>query len=364
MDGFKACFAELADPRTGNAGRHDMVEMLFIAVATLLMGGHTCTAMAMFAEERIEYLRQFLPLENGPPSHDTFSRLFRLLDPKQFHACFQVFMSRFFERLKDVIAVDGKVMRGSLDSATDKSATHIVSAWACENQLVLGQIACDVKSNEITAVPKLLKLLSLEGCIVTVDAINTQRAIGKQVVEQDGDYVMALKDNHPKLFNDVKDRFEDPNSQAAVGPTTTDGDHGRIETRTATVLTDIASLQAHHKWPGLRAIGMVERTREVKGVTSVSRGYYLLSAPLTPERLCEVTRAHWGVENRLHWRLDVSMNEDRARNRMGNGAECINVLRHMVLNILRKDPSKGSLPMKFMRASLSESYMTSLFTLF
>lgn len=357
MDGFAACFAGLDDPRTGNAGRHDLLEMLVIALCSVLTGGEDCTDMAAFAEAKLGFLRDFLKLEHGPPSHDTFSRLFRRLDPEQFGACFQRFMTRFAEACQGVIAIDGKVLRRSFDKANGKSPLHMVSAWGCEQQLVLGQIATEAKSNEITAVPKLLKLLSLEGCTVTVDALNCQRAIAQQVIDQKGDYVMALKRNQGSLHDDVRRFLDDPASQVATAKPVVDGDHGRIETRTATVSTDIRWLRDLHDWPGLVAVGKMFRVRELADKTTTETAYYLLSSAMTPERFGEVTRAHWGIENRLHWRLDVSMNEDQARNRTGNGPENLAVLRHMALNLLRKEPSRRSLPKKLRRAALSDPFL-------
>jgi predicted transposase YbfD/YdcC len=357
MEGFAACFADLDDPRTGNAARHKMLEMLVIALCSVLTGGNDCTDMAEFAETKFDFLRGFLELKHGAPSHDTFSRLFRLLDPEQFRTCFQRFMARFAEACQGVVAIDGKVLRRSFDTASGQSPLHMVSAWACEQQLVLGQIATEAKSNEITAVPKLLKLLSLDGCTVTVDALNCQRAIARQVVEQQGDYVMALKGNQGSLHDDVSRFLDDPESQTMSAKPMVDGDHGRIETRTATVSTDIAWLQELHDWPGLMAVGKIQRVRETPGKTTSETAYYLLSAAMTPERFAEVTRSHWGIENRLHWRLDVSMNEDQARNRLGHGPQNLAVLRHMALNLLRKEPSKGSLPKKLRRAALSEAFL-------
>jgi predicted transposase YbfD/YdcC len=360
MDGLIACFAELDYPRTGNAGRHDLLEMLVIALCTVLTGGEDCTDMAEFAATKLEFLRGFLKLEHGAPSHDTFSRLFRLLNPEQFSACFQHFVARFAAACQGVVAIDGKVLRRSFDTASGKSALHMVSAWGCAQRLVLGQVATDAKSNEITAVPHLLKLLSLEGCIVTVDALNCQRDIAQQVIDQNGSYVMALKGNQGTLHDDVRRFLDDPASEVNTAKPAVDGDHGRIETRTATVSTHIAWLQEHHKWPGLAAIGKMVRVRETADKTTTETAYYLLSQPMAPEGFGDAVRSHWGVENRLHWCLDVSMNEDRTRNRMGHGPHNLAVLRHLALNLLRSEPSKGSLPKKFRRAALSEPFLTKL----
>ena len=287
--------------------------------------------MALFAKAKEPFLRGFLRLQNGVPSHDTFSRLFRLLDPEQFGAAFQRFMARFSEKIQGVVAIDGKVLRRSFDRASGKSALHMVSAWGCEQRLVLAQIATDAKSNEITAVPKLLEMLSLKGTIVTADALNCQRAIAQQIVDQGGDYALALKGNQGTLHDDVTAYLDDPASRGHHRRTGVDADHGRIETRTATVSTDIAWLQNEHHWPGLAAIGKVVRVRETAGKTTTETAYYLLSTALSSERFNEVVRAHWGVENRLHWRLDVVMNEDQDRTRLGNGPNNLAVLRHMAL---------------------------------
>src|SRR5271157_5961646 len=210
LDQFIACFEGLKDPRTGNAGLHDLHELLVIALCTVLSGGQGATHMAAFAAAKEPFLRGFLRLENGLPSHDTFSRLFRLLDPEQFRTVFQRFMARFSETVQGVIAIDGKVLRRSFDRASNKSALHMVSAWGCEQQMVLGQIATDAKSNEITAVPKLLEMLSLKGTIVTVDALNCQRSITGQIVRQGGDYLLALKGNQGSLHDDVRLHLDDP----------------------------------------------------------------------------------------------------------------------------------------------------------
>jgi predicted transposase YbfD/YdcC len=240
----------------------------------------------------------------------------------------------------------------------------MVSAWGCEQRMVLGQIATDAKSNEITAVPKLLAMLSLKGTIVTVDALNCQRAIAQQIVDQGGDYALVLKGNQATLHDDVRLFLDDPARAGFVTAQTVDGDHGRIETRTASVSTDIGWLQENHDWPGLRAIGKVERMRETHGKTTRETAYYLLSTALSGQRFLDVVRAHWGVENRLHWRLDVVMNEDQQRARLDNGPNNLAVLRHIALNVIQKDGSKGSLRGKLKRAAWDESYLRTLLALF
>ena len=240
----------------------------------------------------------------------------------------------------------------------------MVSAWGCEQRLVLAQIATDVKSNEITAVPKLLATLSLKGTIVTTDALNCQRAIAQQIVEQGGDYALALKGNQGTLHDDVVRCLGDPASTLTAATPDVDADHGRIETRTAAVSTDIEWLQDDHRWPGLKAIGKVDRVRETPAGTTTETAFYLLSAALSPERFNDVVRQHWGVENRLHWRLDVVMNEDQDRTRLGNGPQNLAVLRHMALNAMQKEGTKGSLRGKLKRAGWDDAYLTRLLALF
>jgi predicted transposase YbfD/YdcC len=252
------------------------------------------------------------------------------------------------------------VLRRSFDKASGKSPLHMVSAWGCDQRLVLAQIATDAKSNEITAVLQLLKLLSLKGTIVTVDALNCQRASAQQIIDQNGDYAFALKGSQGTLHTDVAVFLDDPLTKATTKHTPVDADHGRIETRGISVLTDIDWLQERHRWPGLKAIG----TRETGGKTSTETAYYLFSMPITAERGGEVVRSHWGVENRLHWRLDVTMNEDAARNRMDNGPHNLAVLRHMAPNVMGREESKTSLRAKFKKAACNHDYLVKLLALF
>lgn len=229
---------------------------------------------------------------------------------------------------------------------------------------MLAQVATDAQSNEITAVPALLKLLSLKGTIVTADALNCQRVIAQQIVDQGGDYALALKGNQGTLHDDVVRFLNDPASKITTAEPAVDADHGRIETRTATVSTDIGWLQDGHRWPGLKAIGRVDRIRETAAKTTTETAYHLLSTALSPDRFNEVVRSHWGIENRLHWQLDVVMNEDQDRTRLGHGPENLAVLRHMALNVMQKDPNKGSLRGKFKRAGWDNAYLTKLVKLF
>ena len=364
VEQFASCWEGLEDPRSGNATLHDFHELLMIALCCVLCGGQGPTDMALFARAKEAFLRSFLVLENGLPSHDTFRRLFHDLDPDQFRDAFQRFMSQFSEQLQGVVAIDGKVLRRSFDAASGKSALHMVSAWGSEQRLVLAQIATDAKSNEITAVPKLLRMLTLKNTIVTADALNCQRSIAEQIIEQKGDYALALKGNQESLHDDVALLLNDPDAPHITMPPEVEAGHGRIETRTATVSTEIGWLQEQHGWPGLKAIGKVVRARETAGKTTTETAYYLLSKPLTPQRLNQVARQHWGVENSLHWRLDVVMNEDQQRTRLGNGPHNLAVLRHMAINAMQKEGSKGSMRGKFKRAGWDDAYLFRLLEMF
>ena len=347
----------------GQCRRHDLHEIVSIGLCTILCGGEDCSDMALFGRAKEPFLRQFLRLEHGIPSHDTFSRVFRLLDPAQFHACFLAFMRRFAEGCQGVVALDGKTLRRSFDRAAGLSPLHLVSAWAVEQRLVLGQVAVDGQSNEITAVPQLLRMLSLEGVVVTADALACQREIATQITAQGGDYVLALKGNQSTLFDDVSLFLDDP-AVALARAETTDGDHGRIEERRAALSSDIAWLQESHDWPGLKAIGKVTARRATAGQTSQETRYFLMSQAFTPERFAAIVRAHWGIENGLHWVLDVTMNEDQMRNRKDHGPANLALLRRWALNLAKLEPSKGSMKGKLKRAGWDDHFLVTLLTQF
>lgn len=365
MQSFDDCFAELKDPRgNNNAKRYDLPEIMMIALCAVLSGGQTAVDMAVFAEAKQEFLGSFLQLKNGVPSHDTFSRVFRQLDPDQFRACFQKFTARFSETATGVIAVDGKVLRRPADPAHPGSALHMISAWCCDTRLVLAQIATTAKTGESHAVSKVLEMLTLKGRIVTTDALNCQREIGRQIVDQGGDYVLALKANHNALHADAIRLFADPKHDNAESYSSPNNDHGRIENRISLVSTEIEGLQARYQWPGLAAVGRVIRIRRTAGKaaprTTTETAYYLLSTPLTPKRLGEVVRSHWGVENRLHWVLNVVMNEGQVRSRRDNSPYNLAILRHMALNLMHQDRSKVSLRGKFNLAAWRDDFLVKL----
>ncbi|WNK19134.1 ISAs1 family transposase [Halomonas piscis] len=355
MASVTSCFSDLPDPRGTNA-RHELDEILFIALCAVLCGAEDCSDMALFGQSKEAFLRRFLSLPHGIPSHDTFSRVFRHLDPAAFHDHFLSFMSRFAEQVEGVVAVDGKTLRRSYDRAAAKSPLHLVSVWAADQRLVLGQRAVDEKSNEITAVPELLKLLSLSGVTVTADAMHCQRALSQQITEEGGHYALAVKDNQRALLDDVQFMME----TASAGEPHVDSGHGRVESRQATVITDIDWLQSAHQWPGLKAVGRITRRRELAEQATEETADYLLSDALSPDQLIEVTRQHWGIENHLHWVLDVTMQEDQNRSRRGHSAENLALLRRLALNVAKLEPSKGSMKGKRKQAGWNDDYLLAL----
>jgi predicted transposase YbfD/YdcC len=360
MERFRACFAELADPRTGNAQRHALDEIIMIALLATLCGAETCVDMALFGRSKEPLLRRFLRLPGGVPSHDTFSRIFRLLDPVAFEGCFARYLAALSERVQGVVAIDGKTARRSFDRQQGRGPLHLVSAWACEQRLVLGQLRVAGTSNEIPAVPELLALLALDGCIVTADALHCQAKTAAAILARGGDYCLALKANRPALLDDVRLRLDDPTAPPDDLASTTDGDHGRIETRCAAVVHDVAWLAETHAFPGLKAIGKVTAAREQDGRTTTATRYYLLSQPLSAARFLAVVRAHWHIENRLHWVLDVVLDEDQARARKDHAPENLARLRRFALNVLRANQDKGSTRGKIKRAGWDDAFLLHL----
>jgi predicted transposase YbfD/YdcC len=364
MERFRACFEDLVDPRTGNAQRHDLLEILLIALAATLCGAEGCVDMALFGRAKAPFLRGFLRLEGGIPSHDTFSRIFRLLDPDAFEASFGRFVAAFAEQAgrREVVAVDGKTARRSFDRQCGRRPLHLVSAWAVEQRVVLGQRRVEGDSNEIAALPELLALLALDGQIVTADAMHCQNATARTILARGGAYVLALKGNQPALYEDVRLWLDDPATVPDDVCQTVDGDHGRIETRHATVAHDVAWLAERHDFPGLAAVAKVTATREIDGASTTAERYYLLSKPLSAARLAAVVRSHWQIENCLHWVLDVVMDEDRSRARKDHGPENLARLRRFALNLLRANRDRGSTRGKIKRAAWDDAFLLHILT--
>jgi len=364
-------FAALTDPRVDRTKEHHLLAILTIALCAVISGADEWVAMAEYGAAKREWFATFLDLPNGIPSHDTFGRVFAALDPDEFERCFLAWVQAAVAQTAGaVIAVDGKTARRSHDRGAGKAAIHMVSAWASANRLVLGQVATDAKSNEITAIPALLDLLLLNGCIVTIDAMGCQREIATQLVEQGADYVLALKENQADLYHEaiqlfadaVATDFADYEHDAAQ---TLDGGHGRVELRRYWTISDaatIAHLDPDGTRAGLRAIGKVAAERREKGkgeagtVTRETR-YYLTS--LTDAGVFgRAVRAHWGIENGLHWVLDIAFREDESRARIGASAENLVVLRHIALNLLKQERSaKVGIKNKRLKAGWDEGYL-------
>ena len=360
-------FAGLEDPRVERTKLHPLLSIVTIAICAVIGGAETWDEIAEFGEAKAEWFATFLDLPHGIPSHDTFNRVFAALDPAQFREGCVSWMRAVTAVLPaQVVALDGKTVRRSHDRGAGKAAIHMVSAWAATNRLVLAQVKVEEKSNEITALPDLLRQLALTDCIVTIDAMGCQRTIAQQIVTQQADYVLALKENQGTLHDDVRESFAQAQARqfADVAHDTmaaVDKGHGRIEVRRHWVVTDpdeLAWLQDQHHWPGLAATGMVEAERRVGTERSVETRYYLLSSSMTAEAFGAAVRSHWGSENQVHWVLDMAFREDQSRIRQGAAAENFVVLRHIALNLLRQQQVKRlSVKAKRLKAGWDNAFL-------
>jgi predicted transposase YbfD/YdcC len=337
-------FQQLQDPRIARSKRHSLHDILIVSVCALLCGAEGFVDMEEFGKAQREWLSQLLELPNGIPSHDTFGRVFAALDPAQFAEVFTLWTQSLRQSLSgEIVALDGKTLRRSGGAA--RSPVHLVSAWAVGNRLVLGQLRTAEKSNEITAVPELLRRLELAGCIVTLDAMGCQKTIAHEIHEADADYVLALKANHEVLHEEIQtfldDALENPTHlpEASLHQTV-EKDHGRIETRRYLCTGALDWLSVRGQWAALRSVAVVQAERTIGGHTTRERRYYLSSLPPEAPALARAIRGHWGIENSLHWVLDVAMNEDQCRVRTGHAATNLATLRHLALNLLRQDTTK------------------------
>jgi predicted transposase YbfD/YdcC len=357
-------FAGLTDPRIDRSRLHELIDIVAIAICAVVAGAESWDDIEDFGEAKHGWLKTFLDLPNGIPSHDTIRRLFERLDPEQFQEGFLGWVEALHEATeRQVIAIDGKALRRSFDRARGKSALHLVHAWATANHLLLGQVAVDEKSNEITAIPKLLKMLELCGAIVTIDAMGCQKEIARTIRGQEADYVLALKANHGGLYQQVVAFWAGMSPRLLRGPRVgyhrqwSEG-HGRGEFRRCWATSDLSWLEGRGEWEGLRSVVMIEAERFVGDELSVETRYYLSSLPNDAGLLNEAVRSHWAVENSLHWVLDVTFGEDRSRIRKGNAPENFGLLRRLALCLLKKEAtSKRSLKGKRLRASWDESYL-------
>jgi len=359
-------FSVIEDPRK-RPKDHLLSDILVIAVCAMLCGAEHFTDFEYFGKAKKDFLRTFLKLPHGIPSHDTFLRVFALLDPKQFADCFR----RWTEGLRkaigqEIVAIDGKTLRRSHHRAKGKEPVHMVSAWARENGLVLGQVKVDDKSNEITAIPELLQTLKLAGCIVTIDAMGCQTKIAGEIAAAHADYVLALKANQGTVHGEAKCFLEDAQAEgfpeiAHDAFETSERAHGRSETRRYWITEEIGWLTQHARWPNLRSVGMVESIREVGGQTTVERRFYLASIPADAKNFARAVRGHWAIENNLHWCLDVSFAEDQCRVRSGYAAENLAILRHLSLNLLKQETTnKRGIKTKQKVAGWDHSYLLKL----
>jgi predicted transposase YbfD/YdcC len=371
-------FTDLPDPRREQGRIHRLDEIVFIATCAVLCGADTWVQIADYGRSKLDWLRTFLELPGGIPSHDTFRRTFCLIDPMAFQCCFSSWVAAMMARTGPTpiapapseltpIAIDGKAQRGSARRTVGRSALHVVSAWAVENRLTLGQVATDAKSNEITAIPELLELLDLKGAVVTIDAMGCQKEIAAAIIDEEGEYLLAVKENQPHLYEDIGRSFDEALEHGEPGVDFTECQTeevrgGRRETRTCCVITHPRGIRDARLWAGLTAIVMVISHREVDGVASDEIRYYIGSATGTAEDYLRWARGHWGIENALHWVLDVCFREDDQRHWSGNSAQDLGWLRKMALCLLKAEKnSKGkSIATRRLLAGWKDDYLLSV----
>jgi predicted transposase YbfD/YdcC len=338
-------FSALPDPRILLKTRHKLIDIMAMALCGVVAGADDWVEIAAYAKAKKAWFKDFLELPGGVPSHDTFGRVFALLDPDTFGKCYVDWVRTLINIPDELVAVDGKTLRRSHDRSNGKSAIHMVNAWAVHHGLVLGQVKTDAKSNEITAIPELLKLLDLKGCVVSVDAMGCQKEIAKQIVEQEADYVFSLKGNQGNLHKEVELLFQDAKkSDFKDLPhdtfTTVDGEHGRIETRRYTTVADVDWFEEKNKWAKLTSFGMIESERETNGHITVETRYFISSLPGDAKRFAAAARGHWAVENSLHWSLDIAFREDDSRVRSGHAPANLAIIRRLALSLIKQDPHR------------------------
>jgi predicted transposase YbfD/YdcC len=358
----------IPDYRVVGMVTYPLDEILLATLVGVLCGADDWDEIEDMSQEYLAWLRQFLPYKNGIPKAQTFRKTFSLLPPKMLEKGFAAWASSLQEQVRGVIAVDGKTLRGSRKSAkkseNGSDALHLLSAYACEAGLVIGQRAVDGKSNEITAIPELLDMLAIKGAIISIDAMGTQKAIAEKIIEKEADYVLALKGNQGSLHNDIKEFFADGElAKTCHTHQTTDGGHGRIEERKILATDDIEWLKNRHpEWKNLTSIAAITAKCTIKktGESSMETRFYITSLPANPNEILAATRAHWAIENNLHWQLDVTFNEDKCRVRKDFAPHNLAIIRHMVINMLKQDKSKISLKRKRLKALMNPDFRTKI----
>ncbi len=362
---FLRHFRDLPDPRQRGKVTYPLDEVLLVCLLGVLAGSETFVDIARFGDTKLEFLRRFRPFRDGTPSHDHLGDIFATLDAEQFQRCFVSWVASLTETPAGVIAIDGKTSRRSDQKKGGKSPIHMVSAFAARQRLVLGQVKVAEKSNEIVAIPKLLEMLEIRGAIVTIDAMGCQRDIAQKIVDKKADYVLALKGNQGSLREDVELFATEQKATGFKDTTisrneTVDGDHGRIETRTTTVIHDIAWLQERHDWPGLNGVVIVESTREIGDKVEQETRFYITSLVLLADLLGPIIRSHWAVENSLHWVMDMIFRDDECRVRTDHAPANFTTVKHIAHNLIRKAPGKDSLRLRRKVAAWDDDFLASL----
>ena len=362
---FLSHFKDLHDPRQQGKVTYPLDEVLLLCLLGVLAGAEAFTEIALFGVKKLALLRRFRPFKDGTPDHGHLSDILAVLDADQFQRCFVAWVAALTGIPAGVIAIDGKTVRRS--KSTGKAAIHMVSAFAARQRLVLGQVKVAEKSNEIIAIPKLLEMLAIEGAIITIDAMGCQRDIAQKVIDKKADYVLALKGNQTSLREDVELFAAEQKAKGFADTTvsrdtTIDGDHGRIETRTTTVMHDVGWLQQRHAWPGLKAVVMVESSREISGKVETETRFYITSLVMLAHLLGPVVRSHWSIENSLHWVLDMVFRDDECRVRTEHAPANFTTIKHMALNLLRRAPGKNSLRGRRKAAGWDDDFLASLIT--